>query len=71
MAQPFFLECKNDDSKQSEMRLIRIVTTLYVQHTFFAFFFAVTARLRRGNVNLTFYRGRKQATTIFSLSFLT
>ena len=37
MAQPFFLECKNDDGKQSEMRLIRIVTTLYVQHTFFAF----------------------------------
>ena len=37
MAQPFFRECKNDDGKQSKMRLIRKATTLYVQHTFFAF----------------------------------
>ena len=37
MAQPFFLECKNDDGKQSEMCPIRKATTLYVQQTFFAF----------------------------------
>ena len=37
MAQPFFLECKNDDGKQSEMCPIRKATTLYVQQTSFAF----------------------------------
>ena len=61
MAQPFFLECKNDDGKQSEMCPTRKATTLYVQ----LFFFAVTARLRRRNVNFTFYGGRKQAKQSF------
>ena len=37
---------------------------------FFVHFFAVTARLRRKNAqSFTFYGGRKQATTKFSLSF--
>ena len=37
---------------------------------FFVHFFAVTARLRRENADcFTFYGGRKQARTKFSLSF--
>ena len=37
---------------------------------FFVHFFAVTAQLRRKNAqSFTFYGGRKQATTKFSLSF--
>ena len=37
---------------------------------FFVHFFAVTARLRRENAHcFTFYGGRKQARTKFSLSF--
>ena len=36
---------------------------------FFVHFFAVTARLRRENANVTFYRGSTQATTKFPPSF--
>ena len=50
--------------------LIGKTTTLHVHHTFFVYFFAVSARLQRELPNFPFYGGREHYTTIFFFLFV-